>query len=133
MLIVGLMLLLLLLSFLLNVYWYKQKKQLEEKVYLSKWRLVAFAGVTGELLKEKGALTRDNVIASKMLGFPYQDGKNFVISPVSKYGWAIKYLFDTNGKLVGWEEYPKVVLFEEDGSERSLSDVVYENDGIRFE
>jgi hypothetical protein len=123
---------LLVLSLGWNVYCGAQKTALEEKVWMTKWRLAVFARATSNLINEKASLTFGDVTAPKMIGYPYETGEGYVLDKDPHFGVGIKYIFNKTGKLIAWEECPKIHLQQDAGNgklvSRDTKDVIYDQD-----
>lgn len=98
--------LLLLISAVGNVLLYVSVNRLESAKEEGERRLVAFANVTGRIVRE-ARMSREDVMRSGMVGYPATKvGDGYVIEFDEHMGWGYKLLFDRDDKLIGWEEYP---------------------------
>lgn len=120
-----------------NIYFVRKVKLLEDKVWMTKLRLVQFAGITSAIVREKCKLTINDLKDPRFIGAPWEEGKGYLIDYDAQYAFGIKYLFDDKQRLVGWIEVPEIKFRykNEKGEEilREFKDVVYEDDGLKVD
>jgi hypothetical protein len=103
----------LLISVTLNAFLFTRIRSLEDRLWLTSIRFSDFIDTMARVVK-RAHFTVADLDAAQVLGAPPKEGKGYVEHYDPHYGFGIRYTLDDKGRVVGWEEIPKMPFFTTD-------------------